>query len=370
MDISIIIPTRNRTAQLGVCLDALAARRRAAPHDQGADFEVIIALDGEDPATAAHIAHRRDPFPITVVACDRLGVSHVKNRALERCRGRIALFLNDDVIPSPGLVEAHAAAHSRGSPDWPRGISIVGHSPWVVRHTDPVLHRLLRDTSMVFFYDRMIGADGRALRPPDHDWGFRHAWTLNYSAPTDALRAIGGYRPAIANCCFEDIELAWRLRRECGIPVLFRPQAHAPHDHPYTPAGYLDRERRLGYSAWGFAHAAPDCAAAVFGRDLTAAPSLHSLRAFAEACSRDEAALRSGFFESASMPQSSLPPGHAGELLRAIAAAHLPLKRLEFARGVLEASESRRIPGLFHPSDGLPADPDAWRCAPRDTAAA
>lgn len=201
---------------------------------------------------------------------------------------------------------------------------------------------------MIFFYDRMIGPDGAPTRPHHHDWGWRHAWNLNLSLRADLARAVGGFDAAIANCCYEDVEFAWRFTRRFAAPVLFRPDAVAEHDHPYTPADYLRREFRLGYSAWGFAHANPACAAEVFRRDMTSSDAVAEARAALEA---DEPRARSwrAWFESLH-EQPALPGVDLSDLYR----EHLPLKRFEFRRGLLAAAEGEVIEGLF-PATARPA---------------
>src|SRR5262249_34959111 len=139
---------------------------------------------------------------------------------------------------------------------------------------------LVRQTSMIFFYDQMnppgTGPGSPSdptsnIRHPtsDHDWGFRHAFGLNVSYPMGLVREVGGSAVFPVSYGYEDTRSGFGLTQRFGLPVLFRPQARAHHDHRYDPAGYLERERLLGRSAWGFAHAAPKCARAMFGRDIT-----------------------------------------------------------------------------------------------------
>jgi len=246
---SIVIPTRDRPGALRRCLQRLAAQ-------EGPAFETIVVLDGPDGASAEVAATFAAELDLTVIEAERRGIAFAKNRAVEIARGGLLLLLNDDVLPAPGFVGAHVRAHEERGSEGPA--MVVGHSPWVVQEPDTLFALLLRSSSMIFFYDRMIDASGRVLAERDHDWGFRHAWNLNCSVSTEAVRAVGGFAEAVANCCYEDVELAYRITRRFGAPVLFRPEAEAAHDHPYTPRKYLDREHRLGYSALGFALASPE----------------------------------------------------------------------------------------------------------------
>src|SRR5205814_9227455 len=136
-------------------------------------------------------------------------------------------FLNDDMVPGPGLIAAHAQ-HQEERRE--RSALIIGDSPWAIHQPDRLFDRLLRETSMVFFYDVM-----RRDTDPERDWGFRHAWMLNLSAPADLVRAAGGLAVFPSRYGYEDDELAFRLSRRFGAAVLYRPDAVAVHDHRMGP---------------------------------------------------------------------------------------------------------------------------------------
>lgn len=348
--ISVVIPTRARPGPLARCISALAGQT-LAPRA----IQIIVVFDG--PAEPSRVLPDH-PGLITITA-PRLGNAHAKNVGIEAARAPVVLFLNDDVLPAPGLLAAHLDAHAP-APRPSAPAMVLGHSPFVRRDDDTLFHRLIRETSMVFFYDRMIDRHGRSLQPADHDWGYRHAWTLNLSVPREALLEVGGFRPALANCCYEDVELGWRLSRELGAPLLFRPDAAAPHDHRFTPEAYLDREHRLGYSAFGFAHAAPDCARHLFGRDILAPDEVAYAWAFLEHEAGREADQLRAFAATARMPASAADLGASGDsrpMQDLCYTQHVPLKKLAFRRGFMHAASGGRLRGLFHPADALPVEP-------------
>lgn len=348
-DISAIIPTRGRPAALAECL-----RRLTRQTLERGRYEVVVVFDGPDPEGVALARSFGRELALTVVQAPRLGNAHTKNEALAAARGRIALFLNDDVLPAPALLASHVAAHAElGEAD----ALIVGYSPFVEASKESVFDLMLRRTSMVFFYDRMVDAAGRARESRDHDWGFRHAWSLNLSAPRRLAMGVGGFRPAIANCCYEDVEFAWRACRDGGAPVLFRPEAEAEHNHPMSPEEYLRREWRLGYSALGFTRAAPQCAARVFGRDLLSEAELAYARAFVERESGPEKAQLEAFGALSEISSGALAPDARGAILAALYGQHLSLKRLAFRRGLLAACAGEAVEGLFLPRDGLAIEP-------------
>ena len=350
LDLSVILPTRGRPAALRQCLDLLARQTL-----DRARFETVVVFDGPDPEGMELARSFGGRLAIQAIEAARLGNAHTKNEALAAARGRIVLFLNDDVLPEPDLLQSHLDAQDQRVGQAP--VLIVGHSPFVRGAAESVFEALLRRTSMIFFYDQMIDEQGRALRGPEHDWGFRHAWSLNLSAPRRLAMAVGGFRPAIANCCYEDVEFGWRACREGGARVLFHPQARAEHNHRMTPEDYLRREWRLGYSALGFALAAPQCAREIFGRDIASGAELEYARAFVERESRGEKAQLEALRALGAMEAASVPTQLWESLLPALYGQHLLLKRLAFRRGLLAASAGEAAEGLFLPGHGLATEP-------------
>jgi hypothetical protein len=260
----------------------------------------------------------------------------VRNRLIPHARGEVLIFLNDDMRPEPTLVGAHLRAHGALSTvDQPT--VIVGESPWIESDADRMFDRMIRETSMVFFHDQMRDAED-AL---DRDWGFRHAWMLNLSAPTHAVRAVGGLTEYPCTYGYEDDDLAWRLRQRYGSEVRYRPDAVAWHDHRYEPMEYLDREYRLGYAALGFAATSPAVARDLFGRDLLSPSERAYTEEFVERECGGAARALGPFLQTAAMPASFVQGPFARELLDVCYSQHLPLKRWCWRAGFLDALRGR-----------------------------
>ncbi len=355
MNMSIIIPTRDRTAKVLACLSKLAEQSHAPDR-----FEVLIGLDGPD-TTARHAIEDRAatcPMPVRVVPCPRMGQAGVRNALIAQARGRLLGMLNDDMLPDRLWVAAHVAAHAEAEQ---RGIAvaiIVGSSPWKRHEPDRLFDRLLRETSMVFFHHRMDGEratdHGRehiagdanaesAERARWRDWGFRHAWTLNLSVSREAVMRAGGFSIFPSTYGYEDDELAFRLHGAFGSPVLYRPSASAEHDHRMAPDEYLLREYRLGYAALGFARQRPACAVAMFRRDLTEMGGLVYDRAALIREARDVSRLIEPFVAMGEIPAQAITGEHAPALLNLVYQQHLPLKRWAFRRGLIDAAEGRAM---------------------------
>lgn len=335
MDVTVVIPTRGRVEKLAACVRGLAAqtldRRR---------FEVVVSVDGPDGGEAAAVrdaAGRR--IEVTTIPGRQAGPAAARNRAITRARGELILLLNDDVRPAPDLVERHVQAHRERASRVPA--LVLGSAPWVVHEPDRLFDRLIRETSMVFFYDRMDApGTGGAAGGPDRDWGFRHAWTLNLSVPTAAAREVGGFSESIASACYEDLEWAWRVRERFGSPVLYRPAARVEHDHRYEPEGYLEREREMGAEAFRLARSSPACARALFARDTASREEVAYSREFVERERANAERLERSFLSLADLPASAVAGPHAAAIVTMIYEQHLLLKRWHWRRGLLAAAES------------------------------
>src|SRR5690606_37107230 len=158
------------------------------------------------------------------------------------------------------------------------------------------------------------------------------------SAPLDLVREAGGWTAFPLAYGYDDIELAWRLEQR-GLPVLYRPEAEAAHDHRYLPRDVLARERRLGESAWLFAGANAAFARDLFGRDITSAEEVAYARAFVQREARDVERLRASFCALAEGDADVVQGPHAAQALEALCEQHVLLKRWEWRSGLLAAAE-------------------------------
>lgn len=352
MDISVVIPTYGRAAKLAQCMRALAAQDL----DQSR-YEILIGLDGPDQQSAlmaADVWTDERQESLRIIECPRSGANATRNCLLGLARGTYAVFVNDDVIPGPDFLKTHLgeqeAIAQSGTPAARHGGALLcGSAPWRIFDNDTLFDRIVRDTSMIFFYDQMYepkqpGEDEAAPPvprfPPDHDWGFRHWWTLNASAPIEIIREIGGFLKVPLGYGYDDIELAYRIQERFNIPVLFRPAARAVHDHRYLPAEVLDREHRLGQSAWHYANLNPPFAQQVFGRDIRTKDELAYSREFVSREAGLMARLEPVFLHNPEIPASAAAGPHGADIVTLAFQQHLALKRWYWRKGLLAAAEA------------------------------
>lgn len=358
MEVSVAVPTHGRPTKLAQCLRALAAQDL-----EQSSFEVLVGLDGPDEHAAliaADVWSEERPESLRIIECPRAGANATRNRLIEAARGRYLVVVNDDVIPAPDFLRMHLQQQASGIASFPGGAMIAGYSPWRLFDDDTLFDRLIRETSMVFFYDQMLepeenhpapGAQSRtsqtenkdAPRPPlsrrtaEHDWGYRHWWTLNASVPLQAVRDVGGFQSVPLGYGYDDIELAYRLHERFDMPVLFRPAARAVHDHRYQPREVLEREERLGASAWRYAEANPAFAMSLFGRDVRSKEELAYSREFVHREAELAQRLETSFLAMPEISASAVAGPHGAALVNIAYQQHLLLKRWYWRRGLLSA---------------------------------
>lgn len=217
MRLSVVIPTYNRRRALEACVESLAEQEA-----QGCVHEVVIVDDGSSDGTAEWLesAARRDwPFDIQTLRGPHAGPATARNLGVRACTGDLVLFTGDDCVLAPGCIEQHLRAHAEATA--PR--SVLGMTTWLPSLTiTPFMHYQENGGSQ-FAY-------GRIHDPNDAGW--LYYYTTNVSTPRMSLgpRPFDERFPAAR---YEDLELGYRLHDD-GLPIVYRQEALAWHDHPIT----------------------------------------------------------------------------------------------------------------------------------------
>ncbi len=232
--VSIILPTYNRLDRLRRVLAALEKQTFARD-----DFEVIVISDGSTDGTDAYLQHLETPLQLTPVRQENQGVAVARNHGLAQAQGEVALFIDDDVVPSPQLLTEHLRIHDEQG----EGVVVLGPmltpddfdmQPWVRWEQAMLLKQ----------YGDMLS--GR--------WAptARQFYTGNTSLLRRHIVAAGGFDPAFRRA--EDVELAYRLA-DRGLHFMFNPQAISYH--------YAERS----FASWLAIAYAYGCNDVVFTRD-------------------------------------------------------------------------------------------------------
>jgi glycosyltransferase involved in cell wall biosynthesis len=206
VEASVLLASHNRQRLLRRCLDALS-RQSLDP----AAFEVIVADDGSADGTAAMVEAFEAPYRLRLLRLQQGGQAAAQNAALAVAEGAMCLFLDDDIIASPQLLEAHLAAH-RADPAVV-GIGAIEQKPPAARD----------------WYAQMFARSWNA-HYDEFQWRAAH-WTdcygANLSAPRASLVAIDGVATAVPVAF--DLELGYRLER-AGCRLAYLGEARGVHD--------------------------------------------------------------------------------------------------------------------------------------------
>ncbi len=239
---SIVICTQNRAADLGRALRAVL--RQDFPPDA---LEVLIVDNNSTDATPETVrAFRHSPaFPVRYVFESRDGLSHARNCGVAHARGEVVLFLDDDAFPA----DRHWAANLTAAYGDPEVCSAGGdlHPIWPdQRRPDWIPDVLLPLLGVT----RFALTATTPLRYPHYPWG------CNISYRRDAVRAAGGFLPALgwssenSTVPGEESELCLRLQR-AGHKVVYVPEAAVNHvitPHKLTDQWFMRRATGQGVS--------------------------------------------------------------------------------------------------------------------------
>jgi hypothetical protein len=314
--VSLIIPSNRPAAVLAPCLESVAQQ----------DFdlrqsELILIFNG----LAAAPEQRTDalPFRLRTGCISEASICAAKNRALELATGEFIILLNDDVRLSPEFISAHLRAHE----ELRRPALVLGSSPFAVHGDETVFDRLIAETSMIFFYDRM----------QPHGWyNFRHAWNLNLSFRREDAADVR-FDERLTPVNFDDVEWAFRLERERALRVWYEPAGRLVHEHRYTLDGYLEREAHLGRMAVRLWECNRGCFEAIYGAEL--AGVVETAREFVATRRTEAQELREALGAVVALREAEvgLPGPAMREFLRLLYLAHRPVKRFVFYCALLEA---------------------------------
>jgi glycosyltransferase involved in cell wall biosynthesis/peptidoglycan/xylan/chitin deacetylase (PgdA/CDA1 family) len=132
---SIVIPTYQRRDVVRRSVLALAE----VCYPGGVEF--IVVVDGSTDGTAAALRAIELPFPLIVVEQPNCGASSARNRGAAIAANDVILFLDDDMIADPTLLDEHARLHQAGAdavigdtpihPDSPAGFLPESVARWI-----------------------------------------------------------------------------------------------------------------------------------------------------------------------------------------------------------------------------------------------
>lgn len=223
-ELTVIIPTYNRSTVLKRCLDALTSQTLLADL-----YEIVVADDGSSDDTRQTVERcaAGSPARVNYLWQSNAGANAARNLAVAEARGRLLLFINDDTIATPTMLAEHIQTHQL-HPD--ESVAVLGRvtiSPQVPYSMFAKLHL---DASY---------AQWRGKR--ELDW--RAFYTCNISVKKSFLVKYGLFEESMRY--HEDLELSERLSHH-GLRVIYNPHAQGYHYHCLQEKEYLNVAKREG----------------------------------------------------------------------------------------------------------------------------
>jgi len=226
--VSVIIPTRERTAPLAECLRALAAQTYPR-----AGFEILIVDDGSDAADAAAIEALAAEWGARSLRQPPSGPAEARNLGAGQAQGVYLAFTDDDCCPAPGWLAALVAAleaHPGAAAGGPI-MNALPHNPYAAASQALV-------TYIYSYYNR----------DPQHAVFLT---SNNLAFPAEVFNALGGFDCTLHLAAGEDRDLCdrWTLNQHRLIYVPAAVVAHAP---AVNARRFWEQHFRYGRGAHGY----------------------------------------------------------------------------------------------------------------------
>jgi len=210
LQLSIVIPTRNRATKLERTLQSLIAQTIPLQ-----DFEVVVVDNNSSDETPESLRRFGRRFPNwQSLEQSKPGAAATRNSGIATCQGKIVLFLDDDVIAEPDLVHQHLKSHHSHP-----GSAVLGRVRNGWNENESAFHWVVSHKELL-----------HSFRFPDSsNVPFQHLYTCNVSIPRDALLETGVFDERFAGAAFEDTDLGYRLTRS-GCKLIFNSDAAVLHE--------------------------------------------------------------------------------------------------------------------------------------------
>jgi len=214
VEVSIVIPSHNRTGYLLNCLESIEANTQSL----SGRYEIVVVDNGsKDPdfEILSKIVGLR------IVRLDEnKGFVEGCNAGAKAARGRHLVFLNNDIIVTPGWLESLIRTMRAQRETGAVGAKLVYPSG------------RLQEAGCIVWSGGMCHNYGRGDNPSKPDYNYRRE--VDYCSAAclmvrrELFMRLGGFDPEYSPGYYEDVDLCFSIRREGG-KVLYEPRSVAIH---------------------------------------------------------------------------------------------------------------------------------------------
>ena len=233
--ISALFSTFNRAEFLGEALSSLT--RQTLPKE---DFEVVIIDDGSSDLTSEVAASFKSILPIRYAYQINSGLAEGRNHGIRLATAPIIVFMDDDDVSSPNLLEAHLHSH-QSYPDL--NVGVLGFTDLLPALANiPLMRFVTTIGGHLYSYSRLKNG---AILDYTYFWGGRS------SCKRELLNQRGYFDPVFKFGC-EDIELGFRLMKSGRFKIIYNMAAKSTMIRAISLDDFLRRTNRQGQSNYVF----------------------------------------------------------------------------------------------------------------------
>lgn len=230
-EFSVVIPSRNRAAQLRRCLESLT--RLDTPLDA---FEVIVVDDGSTPPYASWIGEFDGRIHLRAIRREGSGPGQARNAGASAARGRFVALTDDDCEPAPDWLNQFAAVLRSNPEAMAGGRTVNVLTGNICSEASQTLISYLYD-----YYAR-TGSSNRFFT------------SGNFAMPAAVYRELGGFDARFRLAGGEDRDFCDRWAG-AGFGMEYVHDAVVHHSHHLTLPAFLRQHFTYGRGALSFHHA-------------------------------------------------------------------------------------------------------------------
>lgn len=239
--VSVVVATFNRQALLRRLLGKLDAQTLAPER-----YEVVAVDDGSEEDVRGALSDVSVRYGLRIERQANAGAAAARQRGVEAARGKIIVFLDDDMDVASTFLEKHLEGHAALG-DFSRSVVLGRLRPDANLADMPLFER---------FYARVMAAQNDTFATGKEPVRGHNIYTGNVSMPRELFLRAGGFDPAFR--ALEDEELGVRLEK-AGAVFAFANEAESIHGSDWTSMKkWMARAHRDGIYQTKLAKKHPD----------------------------------------------------------------------------------------------------------------
>jgi len=243
-EFSIIIPTYNRSEILLKTLESL--REQSLSKE---DFEVIIVNDGSSDDTEMQVENFEKKYKslnLKYFYQKNSGQGIARNFGISKSKGRIIVFIGDDIILDRNFLAEHLKTHQEHSSGNHAVLGLIKWHPEL--EVTPFMDWLTNGSSIFgkfgghqFAFEKLEGKNSA---------DFNFFYTANISLKREMIeKKEDQFDSDFGSYGWEDVELGYRLQQKYGLKIFYNPKAIGYHYHQMNEKDLTRRMEMIGKSA-------------------------------------------------------------------------------------------------------------------------